>query len=141
MIMTEEELLTATEGMEWIIEEHDKLIEISEKMEPLRELVNTPADNAREWMCKMNEEIKKIEKDISDPCMRKYAHVISNMHRISHEEFLKHLSSPKEITAFAIKTENENSSLVSEFNYDNIIISQTKKRYASTIPLQEDKNG
>lgn len=141
MIITEEELLTATEGMEWVIEERDKLIEISEKMEPLRKLRITPPDNAHEWMCKMNEEVKKIEKDISDPCMRKYAHLISNMHRISHEEFLKYLSSPKEITTFITKIRNMEVRLASEFNYDNIIISQTKKRYASTIPLQEDNNG
>lgn len=105
MKMIEEELMTTTEEMRWVTEERDKLIKISEKMESLREIVKNPTgyENVNEFMSKLNEESKKIEKEITDPCMRKYAHIISVMHVIPHEEFLKHLSSPKDLTAYTMK--------------------------------------
>lgn len=137
MTITEEELMVMKD-LEWVIEEHDKLIKISERMEPLRKLLENPNDRPEEFVRELNVEVQKFEDVFKDPSMVKYAKVISCLPSISHESFLKHLSSPKDLFGFV---KNNYNSMFPSINrdliYDRVITTTVKKRYSSAIPIQE----
>lgn len=123
----------------------EAIIDLSEKMEPLRKLIDANiSDKSNEdvasWVCKVNEESRKLSDDYARVTLMGYFPFVSTLVTISHEDVLKHSASPSELIKFIMDKNPcafDRSRVASDIVFDSLLMSDTKKRYTETVPFKE----
>lgn len=77
-----------------LLKEYNQLLELNERMDPLRELVNNADMDPEAFMCRVKEEVSKLEDVLHSPLARKYYPIIDKMLSMTKEKFKTYMNTP-----------------------------------------------
>ena len=121
----------------WDGNEREEMIILSEKLEDIREIVNKVYPDPMELCNDLKRQINMVDFK-TFPIAVPYAKIVTSLSFASHQEVIDHSSSPKELLNSLESTHDDEGYVIpkSDFNHSKLIISENKKRYGRSIPLQ-----